>query len=105
MYFQQNVLHLHIILYPAINSSALPNTEIYTHKNIEGQSRSEIEKGRAARSGKDEGKGRQTRSLQKREGRSKKQVGQARNGKEKKKRDQPGQGYSEQEGHGKGGWE
>ena len=51
----------------------------------------------------DEGKGGLTRSLQEREGENRKQSANlGRNEKEKKKRDQPGQGDSGQEGHGKG---
>ena len=51
----------------------------------------------------DEGKGGLTRSLQVREGENRKQSANlGGNEKEKKKRDQPGQGDSGQEGHGKG---
>ena len=54
----------------------------------------------------DEGKGGQTLSLQERKGESRKQSANlGRNGKEKKKRDQPGQGDSGQESHGKGAGE
>ena len=82
---------------------------MYSHKKSYGQIRSEIEKGRATRKGTDGGKGGQTQSLQERADENRRQSANlGRNGKEKKNWDQPGQGDSEQEGHGKGaregGW-